>query len=254
MSSSTERGAAYLANVQAKQAAVEQAQADNFAHAGRMIADAYQKDQLVHVYAGGGHTCLMICEMFFRAGGLANVNPIFGHDISPYCQALKYLEVERTTGYGRCLIRYYQVKADDLLIVFHNIGMNPTTIDAVDEAKQIGAKIIAVSSNDWREKLPRDHHIRHPSKKHLFDYADLCIDDANPFGDADYYLDGYEVPIAPTSTQVDAYIAHRMVIEAVAAMRERGLEPPVFRSANLPGGDEHNAKLIERYRYRVKDL
>ena len=132
--------------------------------------------------------------------------------------------------------------------------MNPTTIDAVDEAKQIGAKIIAVSSNDWREKLPRDHHIRHPSKKHLFDYADLCIDDANPFGDADYYLDGYEVPIAPTSTQVDAYIAHRMVIEAVAAMRERGLEPPVFRSANLPGGDEHNAKLIERYRYRVKDL
>jgi uncharacterized phosphosugar-binding protein len=53
---------------------------------------------------------------------------------------------------------------------------------------------------------------------------------------------------------VDAYIAHRMVMEAVAVMVERGLEPPIFRSANLPGGDEYNAKLLERYRNRVKDL
>jgi len=53
---------------------------------------------------------------------------------------------------------------------------------------------------------------------------------------------------------VDAYIAHRMVIEAVAEMVSRGLEPPVFRSANLPGGDEFNARLIARYRNRVKDL
>ena len=48
-------------------------------------------------------------------------------------------------------------------------------------------------------------------------------------------------PIAPTSTIVDAYIAHRMVIEAVAEMKQRGLEPPVFRSANLPEGDAKNA-------------
>ena len=67
-------------------------------------------------------------------------------------------------------------------------------------------------------------------------------------------VEGYDVAVAPTSTIVDAYIAHRMVIEAVAEMKRRGLEPPIFRSANLPGGDEFNAKLIERYRNRVKDL
>ena len=39
-----------------------------------------------------------------------------------------------------------------------------------------------------------------------------------------------------------------------AEMTKRGLEPPIFRSANLPGGDEFNAKLLERYRNRVKDL
>jgi uncharacterized phosphosugar-binding protein len=197
---------------------------------------------------------MMVCEMFFRAGGLANINPIFGHDISPLCQALKYLEIERTTGYGACLIRYYGVAKDDLLIIFHNIGYNPTTIDAADEAKKRGAKIIAVSSHHWRDNLPRDHHTRHPSKKHLFEFADLCIDDENPYGDADYKVAGFDVPIAPTSTIVDAYIAHRMVIEAVAEMVRRGVRPPVFRSANLPRGDEENAQLVARYRNCVKDL
>jgi len=244
----------YLENVIGKLKSVEKHQVNNFRKAGEMIADAYQQDKLVHVYGGGGHTCLMVCEMFFRAGGLANINPIMGHDISPFCQALKYLEVERTTGYGRCLIKYYRVQKDDILIIFHNIGANPTTIDAADEAKIIGAKIIAVSSNNWREKLPKNHHIRHPNKKHLFDYADLCIDDENPYGDADYYIEGFNVPIGPTSTIIDAYIAHRIVIETVKSLISRKIEPPIFRSANLPEGDEYNSKLIERYRNRVKDL
>jgi uncharacterized phosphosugar-binding protein len=219
-----------------------------------MIADAYEQDRLVHVYGGGGHTCLMIFEMFFRAGGLGNINPIIGHDITPVCQALKYLEVERTTGYANGLIRYYGVGKGDLLIIFHNIGMNPTTIDAAEEAKKRGAKIIAISSSRWRRKLPLDHPIRHPNKKHLFEYADLAIDDQNPYGDAAFKVEGFNVALAPTSTMVDAYIAHRMVIEAVAEMLRRGLQPPVFRSANLPGGDEFNRAIIERYRARVKDL
>ena len=247
-------GAAYLRNVRTKLNSVEKHQAGNFRKAGEMIAQAYRQDRLVHVYGGGGHTCMMVFEMFFRAGGLANVNPILGHDISPMCQALKYLEVERTTGYGACLVRYYEVAKGDLLIIFHNIGMNPTTIDAADEAKRRGAKIIAVSSSDWRKKLPLDHPIRHPNKKHLFEYADLCIDDENPFGDAVFQVEGFPVPVAPTSTMVDAYLAHRMVMEAVAEMVARGLEPPVFRSANLPGGDAYNARLIARYKPRVKDL
>ena len=251
---SADMGKAYLANVQEKLANVELRQAGNLRKAGAMMADAYQQDRLIHVYGGGGHTVMMVFEMFFRAGGLANINPILGHDISPVCQALKYLEVERTPGYANGLIRYYEVGAGDLLIIFHNIGMNPTTIDAADEAKRRGAKIIAISSSDWRKKLPLDHHIRHPNKKHLFEYADLCIDDENPFGDADALVPGFDVPVGPTSTMIDAYIAHRMVMESVAEMVRRGLAPPIFRSANLPGGDEYNAALLKRYKPRVKDL
>jgi len=252
--SKQERGKEYLADVQSRLASVEAHQAENFRKAGAMIADACQQDRLIHVYGGGGHTVMMVCEMFFRAGGLANVNPVFGHDISPFCQALKYLEVERTTGYARCLIRYYEVGQGDLFILFHNIGMNPTTIDAADEVKQRGAKLIAISSSDWRNKLPLDHHIRHPNKKHVFEYADLCIDDENPFGDAVFKVDGFDVAVAPTSTMVDAFVAHRMVIEGVAEMVRRGISPPIFRSANLPGGDEFNAQMLKKYKPRVKDM
>ena len=45
-----------------------------------------------------------------------------------------------------------------------------------------------------------------------------------------------------------------MVMEAVAEMTRRGVKPPIFRSANLPGGDEFNAKLVKRFKPRVKDL
>jgi len=247
-------GQAYLKNVTAKLKAVEKHQAKNLRKAGQMIAEAYQQDRLVHVYGGGGHTVMMVFEMFFRAGGMACINPILGHDISPMCQALKYIEVERSTGYGACLIRYYDLREGDLLLIFHNIGMNPTTIDAAIEAKRRGVKIIAISSNEWRRKLPKNHHIRHPNKKHLFEYADLCIDDENPFGDADFFVDDFNVPVAPTSTIVDSFIAHRLVMEAVREMKRLGLEPPIYRSANLPGGDEFNAKLLKRYFNRVKGL
>jgi len=40
---------------------------------------------------------------------------------------------------------------------------------------------------------------------------------------------------------------NHLVIETVRALQEMGVEPPVFRSANLPGGDDHNQKLFERY-------
>ena len=48
------------------------------------------KDELIHVYGGGGHTTLVMGEMFFRAGGLANINPIMEPGLSVFNQALKY--------------------------------------------------------------------------------------------------------------------------------------------------------------------
>ncbi len=233
---------------------IEKEQLGNILRAADLMADEIAQDKLIHVYGGGGHTCLCICEMFFRAGGLACINPIMDIAISPFNQSLKYLEIERTVGYARGLIRYYGLKKDDVLIIFHNIGVNAATIDAALESKERGVKIIAVASSYWQNELPPDHFIRHPSKKNLFDLADICIDDYNPVGDAVIDMEGLDTPIAPISSIVDFYIIHRLEMETIRKLLERGVAPPVWRSANVPGGDEFNAKYVEKYLPRVKNL
>ena len=233
---------------------VNETQAENIRKAGSLMADAIEQDRLIHVYGGGGHTTLCMGEMFFRAGGLSNINPIMETGLSVFNQALKYLELERTVNYGSAIMKYANLQPGDLLIIFHNIGINPATIDAAMEAKKAGAKIIAVSSSHWQNEMPADHFIRHPSGKNLFDFADVCIDDLNPVGDAVVRIPGCDVPIAPISNVVDFYIAHLLEIETVSQCVQRGVTPPLWTSANTPGGDEKNAQLLKKYVPRVKML
>lgn len=244
----------YLSQVISLLKKVEEEQSENIEKAADLMAEAIKKDQLIHVYGGGGHTTLVMGEMFFRAGGLANINPIMETGLSVFNQALKYLELERTVNYGRSIVKYYHIQKDEVLIIFHNIGINAATIDAAMEAKESGAKIIAVSSSFWQNEMSGDHFIRHPNKKNLFDLADVCIDDYNPVGDAVVKVEGLDTPIAPISNIIDFYIAHRLEIATVKKCIERGITPPIWSSANAPGGDEINAKYVEKYFPRVKSL
>ena len=244
----------YYSQIIANLELVNKTQEPNIDAAASLMADAIADDRLIHVYGGGGHTTLPVGEMFFRAGGLANIDPVMEPALSVFNQALKYLELERTVNFGASIVKYYQLKPGDVMIIFHNIGINPATIDAADEAKKAGAKIIAVSSSHWQNEIPEDHFIRHPSKKNLFDFADVKIDDFNPVGDAAVKVPGFDTPIAPISNIIDFYIAHLLEIKTVAECVRRGITPPVWSSANVPGGDEKNAALIEKYRPRVKML
>ncbi|MCL2742906.1 MAG: sugar isomerase domain-containing protein [Planctomycetaceae bacterium] len=233
---------------------VEKEQQENIEKAGALMADAIAADRLIHVYGGGGHTTLVMGEMFFRAGGLANINPVMETGLSVFNQALKYLELERCVNYGRSIVKYFDLQKDDLLIIFHNIGINAATIDAALEAKEAGALIVAVSSSFWQNEMAPDHFIRHPSGKNLFDIADVCIDDYNCVGDCVVTVPGFDTPIAPNSNLVDFYIAHRLEIEAVKQCVARGVEPPIWRSANAPGGDAFNVQFVKKYKPRVKML
>jgi len=234
---------------------VAKEQESNIKKAASLMADAIEKDKLISVYGGGGHTTLVMGEMFFRAGGLCNINPIMETGLSVFNQSLKYLELERCENYGRAIMKYYDLQKDDLLIIFHNIGINAATIDAALEAKERGVKIITVSSSHWQEEMPEEHFIRHSSKKNLFDLADVCIDDYNPVGDTIVSIPGFDTPIAPVSNIVDFTIAHLLEIECVRiCVEERNVVPPVWSSANAPGGDEKNAAYLKKYFPLVKNL
>lgn len=233
---------------------VRENQAENIEAAAKLMADAIEEDKLISVYGGGGHTTLCMGEMFFRAGGLCNINPIMETGLSVFNQSLKYLELERTVNYGSAIMKYYDLKKDDILIIFHNIGINAATIDAAMEAKKNGVKIIAVSSSHWQNEMPKDHFIRHPSGKNLFDFADVCIDDYNPVGDAVVNIKGCVTPIAPISNMIDFYIVHALEIATISECVKRGVTPPVWMSANTPTGDAYNKANIEKYKSRIKML
>lgn len=233
---------------------IENEQYDNIRAAAKLMADAIAADRLIHVYGGGGHTTLPVGEMFFRAGGLCCINPCMETGLSVFNQAQKYLALERCVNYGRAIMEYYDLQRGDLLIISHNIGTNAATIDAALQAKEAGAKIIAVSSSDWQDNIPQDYELRHPSRKNLFDLADVCIDDYNPLGDTVVKLEGFDTPIAPVSNMTDFYIAHRLEIECAKECLSRGIEPPFWRSANVPGGDEFNKKNLDKYSPRIKML
>jgi uncharacterized phosphosugar-binding protein len=96
-----------------------------------------------------------------------------------------------------------------VLIIFHNIGINPATIDAAMEAKKNGVKIIAVSSQAWQTEMLEDHFIRHPNKTNLNDYADVCIEDFNPVGDAVVTVPGLDTRIKVFLTKI---LPHKIVM------------------------------------------
>lgn len=243
----------YLELVTDRLREVESTQASAIARAARLMADAVEQDRLIHIYAGGGHTTLVMGEMFFRAGGLCNVNPLMETGLSVFNQALKYLELERCVNYGGAIVKYYNLQPGDVLLIFHNVGVNPATIDAAMEASRAGAKIVAISSGFW-QALPGDSPIRHPSGANLFDFAEVCIDDLNPVGDAEIRLEEGMPPMAPTSNLVDFYIAHRLELATAAECLRRGVSAPVWRSANAENGDEYNRKYLDHYFNRVKCL
>jgi uncharacterized phosphosugar-binding protein len=88
---------------------------------------------------------------------------------------------------------------------------------------------------------------RHGSGKRLYEVCDLVIDNCGGYGDAELELPGFPEKIAPTSTAVGAALLNAVVARTAALLLERGVTPPVFISANVPGGDEHNARIMREH-------
>jgi len=232
----------------------ESEQAENLAKATDLMADAIEKDRLIYIFGGGGHTCLVMQELFWRAGGLANLCPMIDFAIHPATPAYMYLAHERMHGVGNALVDYYGIEKDDLLLCFHSYGFNPPTIDCALRAKEKGAYVVGISSSDWNRNTPPDFPLRHKSGRHLSEVADIAIDNYVPFGDTVIQIEGMEQAITGISSTIDFYIAHRLEMECVKTCVRRGIQAPVWCSANIVNGDEKNAVLRAKYNSRVKFL
>ena len=77
------------------------------------------------------------------------------------------------------------------------------------------------------------------------------IDNLAPFGDATLGLAG-DVPVGSVSSITSAFIAQLLTVGVAERIAARGERPPLYLSANVPGGDEHNSELEQKYAGRIR--
>lgn len=222
--------------------------------AAAMVADQVAADRLVHVYGPGGHSNLAAQEVFFRAGGLMHISAILDEGTLLSGGALRSMAVERTPGYGRLVIANRNLGAEDLLILVNAYGINAALIDAALEARKRGVRLIGISSRQHAEGTAADHPARHPSGQNLHDLVDIAIDCKVPIGDAVVKVPGVLEKTAAISTFANAFVLNNLVIRTIDGLISRGIEPPMWRSGNAPGGDEANSQFLDRFRDRVRWL
>jgi uncharacterized phosphosugar-binding protein len=222
--------------------------------AGRLIGDSLAAGGLLHVFGTGGHSYIGGEEIFYRAGGLVPVNAILDLGVSLALGAVRSTRVERTPGYAKAILDVHPLKPGDVILVVNANGVNAVTIETALEARRRGLTVIAITSPACAAGIPAGHPARHPGNANLADVADLVLDSKTPLGEALVAVEGCDQKIGPGSTIANAFILHSIVVCAVQRMVELGVEPPVWKSANAPGGDEANRQHIVNYTGRLRHL
>ena len=109
--------------------------------------------------------------------------------------------------------------------------------------RDFGTPVVAVVSVPHMSATPA----RADAK--LGEVATHTIDTMVPPGDAAFHA--REVTIAALSSITSTYVWDLLLARVAEAAAQEGVDLPVWTSANVPGGDERNAALMERYRPRI---
>jgi len=239
----------YFDRIRELLAAVEQTEAGAMEAAAQAVSRSVADGGVVHLF-GCGHSHMLCEELFYRAGGLACIHPIFNTGLMLHEGALQSSDLERMAGYGTTLMTREDIRPGEVLVVLSTSGRNPVPVEVALAGKGKGAIVVVVTSRAYSASQPP----RHSSGRRLMDCGDIVIDNHVPPGDATLSLPGLDQPFAPASTVLGAAILNGVLARAVEIMGEAGVQAPVFLSGNLEGADAHNRSLAEQYRGRVPAL
>ena len=240
----------YIDGLQTILERIKREQADNIKQAGQIIGEALAAGGVVHTF-GTGHSHIIAEEVFFRAGGIAAINPILDERLIFLKGALESTRAERESGLARSLIELEDVKSVDACIIISNSGRNAAPVEMALEMKVRNVRVIAITNLEQS----RSAESRHASGKKLYELADVAIDNCVPSGDALISLDGLNSRTGASSTVAGAAIVHSIIIEALSELVKKGVNPPVLQSANVEGTTADTLReVLSRYQNRVRYL
>ena len=200
---------------------------------------------------GSGHSEALAMEFAGRAGGLVPTNRIALRDLVVFGgeppEVLADPHLERDPRIARRLYDLAPVSPADVFVIASNSGVNGSVVELAQLVKQRGHRLIAITS--FAQTAAVDS--RHPSGTKLIDHADVVLDNGAPYGDA-------LLAAARRRHGLRGVVHHRRPAGPAGGGRGRppagrgGQAPPVYLSANIPGGDEHNRILEARYAGRIR--
>lgn len=221
-----------------------------------ILTETIKKDKLIYVLGTGGHDYMAAEEMFLRTGGLVNIHPIFPSGLDLSHGGLRSIIIERCSGYISGVLDYYAPLDGDVLIVVSSYGISNTAIEIAIRGKELGAKIIAITSTSFCKRVPEDHPARHSSKQNLCEMneVDVLIDNHLSSDDAVLSFEEMDVMVSPVSTILNIFILNSLVAATVEQLLSDNITPKVWKNFNLPGGDDYNQKYINMFSKRIKKL
>jgi uncharacterized phosphosugar-binding protein len=228
---------------------IEKEENQNLKKAAEKIAQCIQSNGIVHVF-GCGHSHIFGEELFYRAGGLVPINPILIEDLMLHKGAVRSSQLEKENDFAAQFMKNVKIQPRDVVIVASTSGRNPVPIDVAEIAKNKSAFVISITSYIYTKTV----RSRHESGKYLYNTADLSIDNHIMVGDALIEHESLGVRFGPGSTVVGAAIVNGIMVEAINMMIENSFEPPIFKSGNVDGAEEHNRELINKYKDRIPML
>lgn len=204
---------------------------------------------LLHVFSTG-HSHMIVEEMFYRSGGLVPVNPILSDELMLHTGAITSTQLERKSGKAVEVLKEVELNRGDTIIISSNSGINAVPVEAALYAKKLGLIVVGVTSRKVSEQLEP----RSVNGKRLCDVCDIVIDNHAPYGDGVFTIPGSNQITGGVSTFSSLFIAQRIVLKIENLFLKDQKMPPILWSANVPGGDEFNAKAVEEYRKRIPAL
>ncbi|MYE49073.1 MAG: SIS domain-containing protein [Gammaproteobacteria bacterium] len=208
-------------------------QEDTIDKAAEICAASIGKGKLVFTF-GTGHGSFAALEMFPRTGTAVGFRPIVESTMISFHRVLgdmgarQYRFIHAQEGYGKAILSSHQTDPDDAMLIFSHSGINAVTMDIAVGAREIGMKVIGVTSVPHSSQVPS----RHSSGKRLFEAADVVIDTGAPLGDAGISIDGLEGSVGATSTSVAIAVGQAINAATVEKLVARGAQPMIMVSPN----------------------
>ena len=163
----------YLDIVRELLSTIERDEGEHMARCVDVLYDCIWQKHSIYTF-GASHAGILSEEMYYRAGGLMLMNPIFGREIMLDTEPITHTSaMERLVGYGTELAHNRaDFQAGDVLIAHSVSGRNPVTVEVAMAAKDAGATVIAITNLSYSKSVSS----RHPSGKRLCDLADIILD------------------------------------------------------------------------------